>query len=133
MKYFIVCGEASGDLHASHLITALRERDRKAQFRFFGGDLMAAAAGTRGKLLRYYKQLAYMGFIQVLLHARTILKGLQQCKAAIREWQPDCVILVDYPAAHSPHGYLSLGTMESIFFSSLLFLLTGHLNPCPTV
>lgn len=97
MKYFIVCGEASGDLHASHLITALRERDRKAQFRFFGGDLMAAAAGTRGKLLRHYKQLAYMGFIQVLLHARTILKGLQQCKAAIREWQPDCVILVDYP------------------------------------
>lgn len=97
MKYFIISGEASGDLHASHLIAALRERDRQARFRFFGGELMAAAAGHRGTLLRHYRTLAYMGFVQVLLHAGTILRGLKQCKAAIAQWQPDCVILVDYP------------------------------------
>lgn len=97
MKYFIICGEASGDLHASHLITALRSRDNNARFRFFGGDLMMEAAGKRGTLLRHYTTLAYMGFIQVILHARTILRGLKECKTAIEEWRPDCVIMVDYP------------------------------------
>ena len=97
MKYFIICGEASGDLHASHLITALRHRDKQARFRFFGGDLMAAAAGHRGTLLRHYSTLAYMGFVQVLLHAGTILRGMAECKRALTEWKPDCIILVDYP------------------------------------
>lgn len=95
MKYFLIAGEASGDLHASHLITALRAEDPAAEFRFYGGDLMTEAAG--GGLLRHYKTLAYMGFIQVALHARTILRGIAECKAAIAEWRPDCVILVDYP------------------------------------
>ena len=94
MKYFIVTGEASGDLHASHLMLALREQDPEAEFRFFGGSYMQSVGG---KMLRHYKTLAYMGFIPVLLHARTILKGLAQCKEAIRSWQPDAVILVDYP------------------------------------
>lgn len=97
MKYFIICGEASGDLHASHLISALRHRDKNARFRFFGGDLMAAAAGHRGTLLRHYSTLAYMGFVQVLLHAGTILRGMRECKRAMTEWKPDCIILVDYP------------------------------------
>lgn len=95
MKYFLIAGEASGDLHASHLITALRATDPATEFRFYGGDLMEAAA--EGGLLRHYKTLAYMGFIQVVLHARTILRGLAECKASIAEWQPDCVILIDYP------------------------------------
>lgn len=97
MKYFLIAGEASGDLHASHLISALKERDSEAEFRFYGGDLMAAAAGTSGELLRHYNTLAYMGFIQVALHARTILKGLKDCKQAIQDWTPDCIILIDYP------------------------------------
>ena len=95
MKYFLIAGEASGDLHASHLIAALRERDPEAEFRFYGGDLMLEAAGAG--LLRHYKTLAYMGFVQVALHARTILRGLADCKHAIAEWRPDCVILIDYP------------------------------------
>lgn len=94
MKYFLVTGEASGDLHASHLMLALREQDPEAEFRFFGGSYMQSVGG---KMLRHYKTLAYMGFIPVLLHARTILRGLAQCKEAIRSWQPDAVILVDYP------------------------------------
>ena len=126
MKYFLIAGEASGDLHASHLIAALRERDAEAEFRFYGGDLMleaatatvpdASAAGSAttsaansattpaapdssstGPLLRHYKTLAYMGFVQVALHARTILRGLADCKRAIAAWRPDCIILVDYP------------------------------------
>lgn len=97
MKYFLIAGEASGDLHASHLISALRQQDPQAEFRFYGGDLMASAAGTAESLLRHYKTLAYMGFIQVALHARTILRGMAQCKAAIAEWAPDAIILVDYP------------------------------------
>ena len=94
MKYFLVAGEASGDLHASHLMQALLQQDPKAEFRFFGGSYMQSVGG---KMLRHYKTLAYMGFIPVLLHARTILKGLAQCKKAISTWQPDAVILVDYP------------------------------------
>lgn len=95
MKYFLIAGEASGDLHAGHLIAALREQDERAEFRFFGGEQMARVAGCAP--LRHYSTLAYMGFVQVALHLRTILRGMQQCREAIREWRPDCVILVDYP------------------------------------
>ena len=94
MKYFLIAGEASGDLHASHLMRALQQEDPEAQFRFYGGDLMKAAGG---QLLCHYKNLAYMGFIPVLLHAHTILQGMKTCKRQIEEWQPDAVILVDYP------------------------------------
>lgn len=94
MKYFLIVGEASGDLHAAHLMKALKQQDPQAEFRFYGGDEMLKEGGT---LLCHYKHLAYMGFIPVLLHLRTILKGMSDCKAYIKQWKPDCVILVDYP------------------------------------
>lgn len=94
MKYYLLVGEASGDLHASHLMQALKQRDAAAQFRFFGGDLMTAVGGQR---VRHYRELAYMGFIPVLLHLPTILRNMRLCKQDIRQWQPDVVILVDYP------------------------------------
>ncbi len=94
MKYFLIAGEASGDLHAAHLMKALKERDADAEFQFYGGDEMLRQGGT---LLCHYRDLAYMGFIPVLLHLRTILRGMEQCKQQIKAWRPDCVILVDYP------------------------------------
>ena len=94
MKYYLIAGEASGDLHASNLMKALLRHDEGAEFRFFGGDKMKAVGGT---LVRHYKDLAYMGFIQVALHARTILENMNVCKKDIVSWKPDAVILVDYP------------------------------------
>lgn len=94
MKYYIIAGEASGDLHAAHLMRALRGVDKEANFRFFGGDLMAAEGGAR---VKHYKDMAYMGFVQVLMHLGTIFKNMSLCKHDIMLWQPDVVILVDYP------------------------------------
>ena len=94
MKYYLIVGEASGDLHASCLMHSLKEKDHDAEFRFFGGDLMAAEGGT---IVRHYRELAFMGFIPVLLHLPTILKNMKMCKRDIVEWRPDVVILVDYP------------------------------------
>ena len=94
MKYYLIVGEASGDLHASHLMRALKDIDAEAEFRFFGGDLMTAVGGTR---VRHYKELAYMGFIPVLMHLRTILRNMKMCKQDVVDWHPDCLILVDYP------------------------------------
>ena len=95
MKYYLIVGEASGDLHASHLMNSLKKYDNEAEFRFFGGDLMSAVGGTR---VKHYRELAYMGFVPVLLHLPTIFKNMALCKRDIREWQPDAVILVDYPS-----------------------------------
>ncbi len=94
MKYYLIAGEASGDLHASRLMQSLRRVDGEAEFRFFGGDLMSAAGGMR---VRHYRDLAYMGFVPVLLHLRTICRNMAFCKRDIIEWHPDVVILVDYP------------------------------------
>ena len=94
MKYYLIAGEASGDLHASRLMRSLKARDAEAEFRYFGGDLMAAEGGT---LVKHYRELAYMGFIPVLLHLPTILHNMKVCKHDITAWQPDVVILVDYP------------------------------------
>lgn len=94
MKYYLIVGEASGDLHASHLMSALKQEDPEADFRFYGGDLMAAVGGT---LVKHYRELAYMGFIPVLLHLRTIFANMKLCKQDILQWKPDVVILVDYP------------------------------------
>lgn len=91
----MIVGEASGDLHASRLMRSLRQYDAKAEFRFFGGDLMKAEGGT---LVRHYRDLAYMGFIPVLLHLPTIFKNMSFCKRDIVEWKADVVILVDYPS-----------------------------------
>lgn len=110
MKYYLIAGEASGDLHASHLMHSLKQQDSEAQFRYYGGDLMAAEGGT---LVQHYRELAYMGFIPVLLHARTILRGMKRCKQDILAWQPDILILVDYPGfnlniAHYIHSHTEI-------------------------
>lgn len=94
MKYYLIVGEASGDLHASRLMHSLKKYDELAEFRFFGGDLMAAEGGTR---VKHYKELAYMGFVPVLLHLGTIFSNMKRCKEDIVAWKPDVVILVDYP------------------------------------
>lgn len=94
MKYFLVAGEASGDLHASNLMAALKATDPEADFCFFGGDLMQAQGG---KLIKHYREMAFMGFIPVLLNLRTILRNMKMCQQAIVDYQPDVVILIDYP------------------------------------
>ena len=94
MKYYLIVGEASGDLHASNLMKAIKAVDAQAEFRFFGGDLMSAVGGCR---VKHYRELAYMGFIPVLMHLRTILSNMSSCKKDIVEWRPDALILVDYP------------------------------------
>ena len=94
MKYYLIVGEASGDLHASNLMKSLKASDPTAEFRFFGGDLMTEVGGER---VKHYKELAYMGFIPVLLHLRTIFRNMELCKEDTRSWNPDVLILVDYP------------------------------------
>ncbi|MCF0197772.1 MAG: lipid-A-disaccharide synthase [Bacteroidaceae bacterium] len=94
MKYYLIAGEASGDLHASHLMRALRDADAEASFRCVGGDLMKAEGAT---LVQHYSALAYMGIVPVLLHLPTILRGMRECCEDIVRWQPDVLILVDYP------------------------------------
>jgi lipid-A-disaccharide synthase len=94
MKYYLVAGEASGDLHASNLMKSIAQRDKSALFRCFGGDMMKAAGG---ELVKHYRELAYMGFWPVLTHLGTILGGANLCFKDICDWKPDVVILVDYP------------------------------------
>lgn len=94
MKYFLIAGEASGDLHASNLMAALKEQDAEADFRFLGGDLMQAVGGT---LVKHYRDMAFMGFIPVLLNLGTILDNMKACQEEIRQYRPDVVILIDYP------------------------------------
>lgn len=114
MKYFLIAGEASGDLHASNLMRALKERDPQAEFRFFGGDLMASVGGT---LVKHYRELAYMGFVQVALHAGTIMRGMKLCKEDIVAWPPDVVILVDYPGFNlSIAKYVKTHTQIPVYY-----------------
>ena len=94
MKYYLIAGEASGDMHASHLIAAIRRLDTAAQFRCFGGDMMAAEGA---ELVQHYRDLAYMGFWPVVRHLPTILRGMKKCQRDILAWRPDILILVDYP------------------------------------
>ena len=94
MKYYLIVGEASGDLHASNLMKSIMAIDAEAEFRFFGGDLMSAVGGT---CVKHYRELAYMGFIPVLMHLRTIFANMRLCKKDVEEWAPDALILVDYP------------------------------------
>lgn len=94
MKYYLVAGEASGDLHGANLMKALKEKDPQAEFRFFGGDLMLAQGGT---LVQHYATMAYMGFIEVAMNLRTILANMKTCKQDIAAWKPDVVILIDFP------------------------------------
>lgn len=96
MKYFLIAGEASGDLHAADLIRSIRKADPQAEFRFFGGDLMSEAAGTEPVL--HYRNMAYMGFSETLRHLRTILGNLRKAKDAVRDYAPDALILIDLPS-----------------------------------
>ena len=86
MRYYLIVGEASGDLHASNLMKALKAEDSQAEFRFYGGDLMRSVGGT---LVKHYKEMAYMGFVPVMLHLRTILTNMKQCKQDVLAWNPD--------------------------------------------
>ncbi len=94
MKYYIIAGEASGDLHASNLIKAIKQKDAEAEFRFWGGDLMRQQGGS---LVKHYRDLAFMGFAEVIMNLRTILGNISFCKKDIISWNPDVLILVDYP------------------------------------
>ena len=94
MKYYIIAGEASGDLHASNMMKELKALDSEASFRFWGGDLMQAVGGH---MVKHYKELAFMGFAEVLLNIRTIFKNIALCKKDIAEFQPDKIIFIDYP------------------------------------
>ena len=99
MKYFIIAGEASGDLHASNLMHELRKEDKNADFCFLGGDLMQAQGG---KMIKHYRKMAFMGFWGVLKNARKVLNNINECKKAIVAYNPDVVILVDYPGFNLP-------------------------------
>jgi lipid-A-disaccharide synthase len=94
MKYYLIAGEASGDLHASNLMKELKKLDSNAEFRCWGGDKMQAAGGT---IVKHYRELAFMGFTEVLMNIRTIFANIDLCKKDIAEWKPDTVIFVDYP------------------------------------
>lgn len=94
MKYYIIAGEASGDLHASNLMKSILQKDAHAVFRFWGGDLMEAVGGT---LVKHYRELAFMGFIEVVMNLRTIAKNIAFCKKDIRNYNPDKIIFIDYP------------------------------------
>ena len=94
MKYYLIAGEASGDLHASNLMKALLKKDPEAEFRFWGGDLMQSVGGT---LVKHYKDLAFMGLLEVLKNIRIIFKNIDTCKKDILAFKPDMVILIDYP------------------------------------
>ena len=94
MKYYLVAGEASGDLHGANLMKALKEQDRDAEFRFFGGDLMQAQGGT---MVKHYADMAFMGFLEVALNLNQIFKNLKTCREDIKLWQPDALVLIDFP------------------------------------
>ena len=114
MKYYLIVGEASGDLHASNLMKSIKAVDTEAQFRFFGGDLMSAVGGTR---VKHYRELAYMGFIPVLMHLRTIFANMRLCKKDVEEWAPDVLILVDYPGFNlSVAEYVHKNTDIPVFY-----------------
>ncbi len=94
MKYYIIAGEASGDLHGSNLMKALYEEDPQAEIRFWGGDLMQKAGGT---LVKHYRELAFMGFVEVIFNLKTILSNITFCKKDILEFKPDVILFIDYP------------------------------------
>ena len=94
MKYYIIAGEASGDLHGANLMKAIYQQDTAADIRYWGGDLMQQ---TGGKLIKHYRSLAFMGFVEVLFNLRTIFKNIAFCKKDIEAFKPDVIIFIDYP------------------------------------
>ena len=97
MKYYIIAGEASGDLHGSNLMKALQKQDANAEFRFWGGDLMQSVSDN---LVKHYRDLAFMGFLEVILNIRTIFKNIAFCKKDIEAYSPDVLVFIDYPGLH---------------------------------
>ena len=117
MKYYIVAGEASGDLHASNLMKSLKRLDDNAQFRFFGGDLMESVGGT---LVKHYRELAFMGIMPVILNSRTILKNLSLCKKDIEEYQPD-VMAIEAPFyGKNVQSMLKLGRAQGVAIAAAM-------------
>ena len=96
MKYYLIAGEPSGDLHGANLIRGLKEADPQAEFRFWGGDMMAEAGG-RGNLAKHYRETSFFGIVQVLLNLRTISRQMKECRADVAAFAPDALILIDYP------------------------------------
>jgi len=94
MKYYLIAGEASGDLHGANLMKALKQEDLEAEFRFYGGDKMSKEGGT---LIKHYGEMAFMGFTEVLMNLSTILRNMKACKADVLSYQPDALILIDFP------------------------------------
>ncbi|RZL15137.1 MAG: lipid-A-disaccharide synthase, partial [Pedobacter sp.] len=94
MKYYLVAGEASGDLHGANLMKALKNEDKEASFRYYGGDKMRSEGGT---LVKHYAEMAFMGFTEVILNLRTILRNMRNCKADILANRPDVLVLIDFP------------------------------------
>lgn len=113
MKYYIIAGEASGDLHASNLIKALKQCDQAATFRVWGGDLMAEQGAT---VVKHYRDLAFMGFAEVLMNLRTIIANMRFCKRDLLEYQPDAVILVDYPGFNLPIARFAHSHQLKVFY-----------------
>lgn len=113
MKYYIIAGEASGDLHASNLLKEIRKNDSRAEFRGFGGDLMQEE-GTH--LVRHYRDLAFMGFVEVVMHLRVILRNIDACKEDILQWKPDALILVDYPGFNLRIAPFAKGNGIPVFY-----------------
>jgi lipid A disaccharide synthetase len=124
MKYYIIAGEASGDLHGSNLMKELKKIDTQAEFRFWGGDLME---NQGGKLVKHFKDLAFMGFIEVIKNLPTIFKNINFCKKDILQFKPDKLILIDYPGFNLRiANFAKKTTLKSI----TIFLLNfGHGNP----
>lgn len=94
MRYYLIAGEASGDLHGANLMKALKEEDPEAEFRYYGGDKMLAEGGT---LVKHYAEMAFMGFTEVVMNLRTILRNMKACKADVLSYQPDALVLIDFP------------------------------------
>ena len=114
MKYYLIVGEASGDLHASNLMKAIKAVDCAAEFRFFGGDLMSAVGGER---VKHYRDTAFMGFVPVLLHLRSIFSNMSMCKKDVVAWNPDVLILVDYPGFNlSIAEYIHKNTRIPVYY-----------------
>ncbi len=113
MRYYIIAGEASGDIHGANLIKSIKEQDPKAEIRFWGGDLMEEATGAQP--VKHYKDLAFMGFVEVAKNIRTILRNFKFCRADIQDFSPDAIIMIDYPGFNlriakwaKPAGYTIL-------------------------
>jgi lipid-A-disaccharide synthase len=113
MKYYIIAGEASGDLHGSNLVKSIKKVDPKAEFRAWGGDLMASEGVD---LVKHYRDLAFMGFVEVLMNLRTIKKNMSFCKSDIQSYNPDVLILVDYPGFNLRIAEFAKGIGQKVFY-----------------